>query len=278
MSVTAATVGTTILLALLTSSGRAQQVSPAGAKEVGHVERIAERKGRFIDVTSRAEIWRTIGALRSQVRRTAPLLDKDILRVRERVLIDLLFQQPELRTTVYLGSHHLSSVGSYEILQGSVGELTGLQLVVKQGVMVVEHARGGLLVVAGGIRTRIFGTTVLFVADSASGTATAYLDEGHISFPDYNMNETGKGRAWRLQPGQPPVELFLTAPDLRRWREEVQYTTRSVWHKTPFWQSSSFLIPAAAVVAGGVGCVMAGCLGGGDDGTAQGGVGITIPE
>jgi hypothetical protein len=106
---------------------------------------------------------------------------------------------------------------------------------------------------------------------------TAYLSRGRISFPDYGMSATGTNRAWRLRSGQPPVELFAPAADLGRWRQEVQYTTQTVWHATPFWQKPSFLVPAAAVVAGGVGCLATSCLGGGDEGS-QGGVVITIPE
>jgi hypothetical protein len=257
------------LLALLAAPSHAQQ-------EVGFVARIAEKKGHFVDSTSRAELWRTNGALRVQVRRAAPLLYQDIVRLRERIVIDLSFRQPELETDVYLGSRQLADVGSYEILRDSVGNVGGLQLVVKQGVMIIEHARGNLLAVAAGIRTRIFGTTVLFAVDADDATGTVFVREGHIAFLDYGIDATGRNRAWRLQRGQAPVELVLTGPELKRWQQEVEYTTQSVWHRTPFWQAAKFLVPAAAV-AGGIGCLAAGCFSGGDHGS-QGGVVITIPE
>jgi hypothetical protein len=257
------------LLAMLAAPSHAQQ-------EVGFVARIAEKKGHFVDSTSRAELWRTNGALRVQVRRAAPLLYQDIVRLRERIVIDLSFRQPELETDVYLGSRQLADVGSYEILRDWVGNVGGLQLVVKQGVMIVEHARGELLAVAAGIRTRIFGTTVLFAVDADDAAGTVFVREGHIAFLDYGIDATGRNRAWRLQRGQAPVELVLTGPELKRWQQEVEYTTQSVWHRTPFWQAAKFLVPAAAV-AGGIGCLAAGCFSGGDHGS-QGGVVITIPE
>jgi hypothetical protein len=257
-----------VLLALLAGTGVAQ--------EVGHVARIAEKKGVFVDATTRAELWRMGGELRSQVRRADTLLYRDIVRLRDRIIIDLQFRQSALETNVYLGSRQLSDVGSYEILRDSVGDVSGLMLVVRQGVMVVEHARGQLLVLAAGIRTRIFGTTVVFHVEPGEAQATAFLREGRISFPDYNMDEGGRDRAWRLQPGRPPVELVLTGQELRRWQQEVKYTTQSVWQARAFWQNPSFLVPAAAIVAGGVGCLAAGCFDGGGE-TSTGGVVVTIP-
>jgi hypothetical protein len=258
-----------VLLALVAGSGAAQQV--------GRVARIAEKKGVFVDATSRAELWHMGGELRTEVRRADTLLYQDIVRLRDRIIIDLQFRQPTLETNVYLGSRQLSDVGSYEILRDSVGAVSGLTLVVKQGVMVVEHARGQLLILAAGIRTRIFGTTVLFQVEPGAARATAFLREGHIGFPDYNVEASGKDRAWRLEPGHPPVELVLTGQELRRWQQEVKYTTQSVWQARAFWQKPSFLVPAAAVVVGGVGCLAAGCFDGGGGGTSQGGVVITIP-
>jgi hypothetical protein len=251
------------------------------AQDVGKIFRIAQDKGQILDETRRAEIWRAGAEFRSQVRRGAPVAIRDLVRLRERILIDLRFDQPGLTTNAYLGSHRLSSVGGYEIMRGDVSSLSALQLVVKQGVMVVEHARGELLVVANGISTRILGTTVLFEVDSLTKTGTVFLQEGHIAFPDYRMDEAGQDRAWRVKPGQRPEEFVPTGSQLKQWRHEVQYATHSVWSKTPFWQKPSFLLPAAAVVAGGVGCIVAGCLDGGSGvavpGTSNGGVDITIP-
>lgn len=260
----------TALLSVLPARVPAQQ-------QVGIVARIAEKKGHDVDQTSRAELWRP-GDLRLQVKRASPILYRDIVRLRERIFINLSFDQPAFKTDVYLGSTEISEVGNYEILQDSVGIVNGLQLVVKQGVMVVDHARGQLLVLAAGIRTRIFGTKVLFVVDSAAQEGTAYLSEGHLSFPDYGIDAQGKGRVWKLKAGQPPVEVFAPAADPARWQQEVNYTSESVWHARPFWQSPAFLVPAAAAVAGGVGCLAASCFGGGGDGSSHGRVVVGIPE
>lgn len=257
------------LCALPPAAAHAQQ-------QVGIVARIAEKKGHYVDQTSRAELWRS-SALSLQVKRTTPILYRDIVRLRERIYLDLSFDQSDFRTEVYLGSTDAAGTGSYEILENTVGALRGLQLVVKQGVMVVDHARGDLLVVAHGIRTRIFGTRVLFMVDSAAQEGTVYLSEGHLSFPDYAIDVQGKNRVWKLKPGLAPVEVFAPASDPSRWQRDVKYSTESVWHATPFWQSPAFLVPAAAVVAGGVGCLATSCVGGGGDQASHGGVVVTIP-
>jgi hypothetical protein len=255
----------------------------AAQQTVGVIAKIAEKRGKFLEQTSRAELWRT-SALRMQVTRAAPLLSRDIVRLRERIFVNLSFNQPAFTTEVYLGSTESSVSGSYEILESSIDTLPGLQLVVKQGVMVVDHARGELLVVAGAIagaiRARIFGTTVLFAVDSASGTGTVYLSEGHLSFPDYGIDARGSNRVWRVRAGQPPVEVFAPAADPARWQHQVEYTSESVWQTTPFWQSPWFLVPAAAAVGGGVACLATSCLtdGEGLPVGSRGGVDVTIPE
>ncbi len=257
-----------VLLLLPLASGLTQQV--------GRVARIAEKKGVLVDSTSGAELWRSGGALRAHVRLADTLLYQDIVRLRERIVLDLQFRQSAVETDVYLGSRRLSQVGNYEILRDSVGNVSGLTMVVKQGVMVVDHARGQLLILAAAIRTRVFGTTVLFQVDPGEATGTVFLQEGHIDFPDYNLDAKGKDRAWRLHAGQPPVELPLTAEEVKHWRQELKYITHSVWQSKAFWQKPQFFVPAAAVVVGGLGCAAAGCFGDGN-GTSLGGITVTIP-
>jgi hypothetical protein len=260
-----------LLSCLLLASGVAAQ------REVGVVARIAEQKGKFVDQTSRAELWRSTGRL--QVKRDARVLTRDLVRMHERAYINISFKNPAFETEAFFGSTEISAVGSYEIQEDTVGLVSGLQLVVKQGVMVVDHARGELLVLAAGIRTRIVGTTMLFVVDSVAGEGLAYLRDGSFSFPDYGVEAKGNDRVWRLRPGQAPVELFAPAADPARWHREVQYTTETVWKGTPFWQTPAFLIPTVAVVAGGIGCAAAGCFSGDDGpGTSTGSVSATIPE
>lgn len=259
---------------LIACLGVLPMAAASAQEQVGVVARIAEKKGHYVDQTSRAELWRA-SALSAQVKRSAPIQYRDIVRLRDRVYLNLSFDQAAFKTEVYLGSNDVAGTGSYEILENAIGAVTGLQLVVKQGVMVVDHARGELLVVAAGIRTRIFGTRVLFVVDSAAQEATAYLSEGHLSFPDYAIDARGTNRVWKLKPGQAPQEVFAPASDPARWQREVNYSTESVWHATPFWQTPAFLVPAAAVVAGSVGCLATSCLGGAP--SSRGGVVISIP-
>jgi hypothetical protein len=263
-----------VLAALLPDTARAQDVG------VGKVYRIAEEK-QSVDSTRRAELWRTRAGLRGQVRRDARLEVRDVVLLRDRIIVDLRFDQPGLASDAYLTSH-LASGGGYEILgSDAVDTLSRLQLVVRQGVMVVQHARGQLRVLANGTRTDIRGTTVLFEVDSLTQTGRVFLQQGHITFPDYSMVGIGENRAWRLKPGQKPEEFVPSGEQLKQWRHEVRYATYSVWHPTPFWQKPSFLLPAAAVVVGGVGCAVAGCFDGGSSipppGTSRGGIDITIP-
>jgi hypothetical protein len=272
---------TAVLLLAGTGTVGAQQRMDAPPAAMGVVARIAEKKGKFLERTSRAELWRS-SALGVQVKRADPVLPRDIVRLRERVFINLSFNRPAFSTEVYLGSTETAATGSYEILENSLDTLGGLQLVVKQGVMVVDHARGKLLVIAGNIRNRIrvFGTTVLFAVDSASDSATVYVSEGHISFPDYGIDVRGSNRVWQLRAGQAPIEVFPPKAAPERWQRQVEYTSQSVWHGTSFWHSAAFLVPAATVVGGSVACLATKCLDHGTDIPAgsRGGVDVTIPE
>jgi hypothetical protein len=259
---------------LLSGTGRAQ--------DVGNVARIAEEQGMLVESTRWAEIWHA-SQLPSQVRKKDRVAIRDIVRLRRRITVELDINRPDLVTKAFLGSHKLSAVGGYEILPGSLDKLSALQLVVKQGVLVVEHARGQLMAVACSTRVKVIGTTVLFQVDSLTQTGTVFLLDGHISYVDYDMDETGQNRAWRVKPGQRPQEFVPTGGELKQWRHEVDYATHTVWRSTPFWQKPSFLLPAAAVVAGAVGCAAAGCFSGGDGssvgppGTSRGGIDVTIP-
>src|SRR5262249_41244822 len=73
-------------------------------QQVGIVARIAEKKGHYVDQTSRAELWRA-GDLSAQVKRDSPILVRDIVRLRDRIYLNLSFDQPAFKTEVYLGSN-----------------------------------------------------------------------------------------------------------------------------------------------------------------------------
>lgn len=219
--------------------------------EVGVISRIKEQK-KEVATTQRAQIWRVGEG--GPARRQAPLRDQDIVRIGRQVFLDLDLFGEELESRIVLGTRTLAEQGAYEIRQNTVDELAGLELVVRQGVLVVEHTRGRLTTVAAGIRTRIFGTTVLIAVDDDGEEAHLYLPEGHIGFPEWedlqSLQTTGEARSWRLRQGQRPEELTVLPDAQRRWAEELRHNTQSVWRSTPFWQQPRFLIPAGIALVG----------------------------
>lgn len=227
---------------------------PAFAQEteVGIVSRISDREKDVIS-SPRAQIWRVgEGGL---VRRELPLHTQDIIRLGQHVFLDLGFFGEEIESRIVLGTRTLSTQGAYTIQENTIDEIGGLELVVRQGVMVVEHVRGRLTTVAAGVRTRIFGTTVMVSVNEDGDEAHFYLPEGTIGFlqwADLARLEAGaEGRAWRLREGERPEELVISAQMRQRWRDEIRYNADRVWDSTPFWQRPQFYVPAGLVVVGG---------------------------
>ncbi len=237
-----------VVLSVLTLSAALFEGAVAQAPQVGLVERILEARGRPIPTTEHATILRPEGAL--SVRADAPLFFRDIVRVtRSGVLLDLRFVREDLESRAILGTR-LEDVGIYEILDSTVAGLTRLQLVVRQGVLVVEHAAGELEAVAAGIRARFTGTTVLFRVDETESSGIVYLMEGTMYYPDYDLTVTGPDRAWALRRGERPVPLTLAPEAHRLWQREIAHNASSAW-RPPFWRRPAFYLPAAAALAGG---------------------------
>lgn len=252
---------------LLATNGQAQQV--------GQIERIADRSEKEITETPDARLVRTGNT--QPARKDADLFRNDLMQLlRSGIVVNLRFEREQSDTRVYLGSRKLAAEGTYRIEENTTEALGRLQLVVVQGVMVIEHATGELMTIAANIRVRIFGTTVLFQVDESGTEGFLYLSEGHISFPDFGIDASGTDRAWRLQSGLPPVEIDPGRQMRRRWRREIQYNTASVWQATPFWQKPGFYIPATVAAVGlAVGIVASTS---GDDGPVEGDVVITLPD
>jgi hypothetical protein len=229
-------------------------VTPVAAQpvEIGIVSRIKDHK-KDVSSTQRAQLWRVGEG--GPVRRLLPLRDEDIIRLGQNIFLDLGLFGEDMESRAVLGTQSLSAEGAYTIRQDGIDELGGIELVVRQGVLVVEHVRGRLTTVAAGVRTRIFGTVVMISADADGTEAHFYLPEGRIGFVDWedlSMLDAGEtGRAWRLVEGQRPEEVVITPQMRQRWSDEVRYNTRQVWQTRPFWQRPQFYIPAAVVVVGG---------------------------
>lgn len=251
--------------------------STAQQTEVGIISRIREHK-KEVSATSRAQIWR-VGES-GPAHQEARLREQDLLQMGREVFLDIGLFDSDLESRVILGTRSLNDRGAYLIQRDTIGQLGGMEVVVRQGVMVVEHVRGRLTAVAAGIRTQIFGTTVLIRVDETEEAGLLYLREGRIGFTEWpdlqNIEADRSGRIFRLTQGEPPVEVTLAADARRRWEEELEYNARSVWRSTPFWQRPEFLIPAAVAVGAGIGAAI--FLSGGGRETARGTVVITIPQ
>lgn len=264
-----------ILITVLLLAMPLSDIVLAQEVEVGIVSRIRERK-KEVETTGRAQIWR-IGE-GGPVRQEAPLLDQDIVQMGRQVFLDIGFFGPNLESRAILGTRSLSDRGTYVIQRDTIDQLGGMELVVRQGVIVVEHVRGRLTAVAAGIRTEIFGTTVLIRVDESEDTGLLYLKEGSIGFtgfPDLDRIQAGaSGRIFRLEQGRPPLEVMLAPDARRRWENELEYNRQSVWRARPFWQQPRFLIPAAAVAVVGAAVVL---TAGGSD-RATGNVVISVLE
>jgi hypothetical protein len=227
---------------------------PVAAQQVdiGIISRIKDHK-KDVSSTQRAQLWRVGEG--GPVRRELPLRNEDIIRLGQNIFLDLGLFGEDIESRAVLGTRSLSAEGAYTIRQDGIDELGGIELVVRQGVLVVEHVRGRLTTVAAGVRTRIFGTVVMISADADGTEAHFYLPEGRIGFLDWedlSMLEAGEaGRAWRLREGERPEEVIITAQMRQRWSDEVKYNTEDVWGRTrAFWQRPEFYVPAAVVVVG----------------------------
>jgi hypothetical protein len=137
----------------------------------------------------------------------------------------------------------------------------------RQGRMSINLASGRLGVLLKNKLTSIFGTEVLFVADSTSEMHTIYLKEGHVAIRDNDslvVDVVGKNLAWRWI-GNGPLQS-LGGTQMADLSDQLKYDTRSVW-PSPFYQRPWFWVGAAAV-AGVATCVALECGPlGGDGGT-----------
>ena len=193
-----------------------------------------------------------------------PARPNDALHVRE--LVELLepyyvratLDYGQTRSRLFAGSSgaHIATVelqrsGAYEILADRVDPLSGLELRIRHGVVVVEHAAGRLDTWVSGTLMQVFGTTILFAADSTATEAYCFLQEGHVTFPAYGIDLEGRDVAWRLRDGHPPERLRLGAAERKQFRREVEFLSSDVWRgPRPFYLKPGFYLPVGAAVIG----------------------------
>jgi hypothetical protein len=230
----------------------------AQGEAVGSIEEI--RRGRTpVDSTASVRLTASPAYARKPARQRDALHLRELVELLEPYYVRVNLERGATRTRVYAGSSgarigevELQRRGAYEILPDRVDPLSGLELRIRHGVLVIEHAAGRLDAWAGGTLMRIRGTTALVAVDSTQAEALCFLREGHIEFPEHEMDSQGRYLAWRLREGFAPERIILSAPQQRRLVREVEHLSSGVWRgPRPFYQRPGFYIPVGAAVIGG---------------------------
>ena len=220
---------------------------------------------------------------RKPAREADPLHDREFVELLEPVYVKSFLDFGTTRTRVVAGSSggrvgtvELQRRGGYEVRRNRFEPLTGLELQLRHGVLVVEHAAGVIDAWASATRMRILGTTVLIAVDSTNAEAICFLREGHLTFPDYGLDFAGRDVAWRLRDGARPERITLGPGEADRLRREVRRLSRDVWtgRARPLWRRPSFYLPAGAALVG-AGVLTFVALRGGD---ASGTVVVPFPD
>lgn len=274
-------VAAALCLLLLASAAHAQ------GEEVGSIEEIREGGEAGAEVrapTPGVLLTASPAYTRKAAQRRAALHLREVVEIREPYYVRASLRYGGARSRLYVGSTGaridtvtLQRRGAYEILPSGVDPLSGLELRIRHGVIVVEQAAGQLDAFVKGTLTSIFGTTVLFATDSTSADALLFLREGHIAFPAYGIEFRGQDAAWRLRAGFAPEPVRLDVAEWQQLRQEVEFLSDDLWAASrPFYQRPSFYVPAAvAVIGAGVAAVL---LSNGDDGRIGGDVVVRIPH
>ncbi|MEM1041059.1 MAG: hypothetical protein AAGI91_00370 [Bacteroidota bacterium] len=243
----------TLVLALLAFGFAADAL--AQRETVGSIEEIG-RDRRSVDSTDAVRLTSTPVYTRKPARRQDALHIGELVELLEPYYVRANLSRGTTRTRLFAGSSgasinvfELEERGAYEILPGGVDPLSGLELRIRHGVMVLEHAAGRLDVWVDSTLMRIFGTTVLIAADSASTEAFCFLQQGHVAFPDYGIDARGSDVMWRLRAGAAPERIGMGAVVQEQFRQEIRHITHEVW-PVAFWRKPGFYLPVGAAVLG----------------------------
>jgi hypothetical protein len=231
----------------------------AQGEAVGSIEEM--RRGRTpVETTSSVRLTATPAYARKPARQRDALHVRELVELLEPYYVRVNLQYGATRTRFYAGSSgatvggvELQRRGAYEILPDRVDPLSGLELRIRHGVLVIEHAAGRLDALASGTLMRISGTTLLLAVDSTRTDALCFLREGHVEFPEYGIHTQEPNVVWRLREGVAPERIVLGPGAQRQLIREVQHLSSGVWSPPrPFYLRPEFYIPVgAAVVIGG---------------------------
>jgi hypothetical protein len=125
-------------------------------------------------------------------------------------------------------------------------KLQVIEIDIKSGSLKAEGS-GYLAVIKNGIRTLI-GSKVTFMRHPLTGKSILFLEEGSVSFLDYEDITIKPDEIAILQsgPGQKPEIQQPDSQELERLKDVVKYNTEYPWAKPFPWY-----IPAGAVLIGG---------------------------
>lgn len=245
-----------LLLASLALGPAAEAL--AQRETVGSIEEM-RRDRRSVDSTDAVRLTSSPAYTRKPARKRDVLHTGELVELLEPYYVRAKLSYGSTRTRIYAGSSgepiraiELQQRGAYEIRPSGVDPLSGLELHIRHGVLVVDHAAGRLDTWVRGTLMRVFGTTVLFATDSTSTEAFCFLREGHVTFPEYGIDASGSDVMWRLRDGLPPERLAMSVAERGLLRHEVEHLTNDVWSSgpRPLWKKPGFYLPVGAAVLG----------------------------
>lgn len=220
---------------------------------IGCVNTLRERRWLFfnktVDASTSAEIRRpqeggTMRVLRP-VEAPNPVRHRDIVRLNNRVDMELYLSSGTSRSRVVL-----ERGGLWELQKDTVP-----RLIITHGQMIVDQIEGRLEASLENVLNVIHATTVYYDVDSTDGVSYVFLKEGHMSFPEYDIDVQGSDSLWLLRDGLRPEAVPATADVLRRWSRHEEHASREMWraaerpivHRPKFWLLTGGLVAGAAL-------------------------------
>lgn len=219
---------------------------------IGCVNNIRETRWLFFDktveVSDDAEIRRRSAdapvRVLKPIRATDPLSHRDLVRLNNRVDLELYLSDGRSRSRVVL-----ERGGLWELRRDTVP-----RLMITHGQMVIEQFEGRLEAHLENVLNVIHATTVYYDVDSTAGESFVFLKDGHMSFPEYNIDVQGSDSLWILRAGSRPQAVAATEAMIRRWTGREDHANREMWRaaETPIVQRPKFWLLTGGLAAGAV--------------------------
>lgn len=217
---------------------------------IGCVNRILEQRWlvfeKTVDASDAAEIRRTVDGGTMQrirpIRTEDPLNDQDFVRLGNRVDLEIYLSYANNTSRIVL-----ERGGQWEIRRDTLP-----QLVISHGQMVVDQLQGRLETYLQNVLNVIHSTTVYYDVDSTSGETMVFLREGHISFPDFQIDIQGSDLLWIMRPGEAPQPVPADEAVIRRWQNREEHAIEQMWERgeRPILRRPRFWLLAGGLAVG----------------------------